>query len=252
MNLIDKCISYLQDENIPVNLDNVQHFINQLKDEANFLNESIAQYIIDYRNQGFNYSDKLVWCLPGDKKNQFTSQESFLSELQIHPDDYKIKNNFCEKRILSFIKNISKEEITKYKFSYNLRLKNKDNVFVPIIHEFIVLNLCEKKSPVFCFGAFYEILNPKNAEKISFKISNFNQKEGYLTQKEEHYPGHILSSKEIDILKLAKNGGTSQEIANAMFNSTDTIKTHRKNILSKLKLNKFQTAIAYCVECGLI
>ncbi len=54
-----------------------------------------------------------------------------------------------------------------------------------------------------------------------------------------------LSEREIEIVKLIVGGKTSNDIANLLFISEATVKTHRKNIFKKLKIHH---ATEFCTE----
>lgn len=54
----------------------------------------------------------------------------------------------------------------------------------------------------------------------------------------------VLSSREREILSLIETGKTNQEIADALFVSINTVKTHIKNIFEKLEVNSRAHAVA--------
>ncbi|NBA88652.1 hypothetical protein GVN16_22960 [Emticicia sp. CRIBPO] len=58
----------------------------------------------------------------------------------------------------------------------------------------------------------------------------------------------ILSKRETEILKAFANGFSYQEIASAMFISPHTVRTHIKNIYTKLQINSKAEAVRYIVE----
>jgi len=58
----------------------------------------------------------------------------------------------------------------------------------------------------------------------------------------------LLSSREIEIVKLITDGNTNGEIADILFLSIRTVDTHRKNILYKLKLNNTASLVKYAIE----
>jgi LuxR family maltose regulon positive regulatory protein len=61
-----------------------------------------------------------------------------------------------------------------------------------------------------------------------------------------------LSSREIEVLKLIAAGLTNQEIAERLFISLNTVRTHTKNINSKLNVHSRTQAIARAKKLGLI
>jgi LuxR family maltose regulon positive regulatory protein len=61
-----------------------------------------------------------------------------------------------------------------------------------------------------------------------------------------------LSGREIEVLKLIAAGLTNQEIAEKLFISLNTVRTHTKNINSKLNVHSRTQAIAQAKKLGLI
>ena len=62
----------------------------------------------------------------------------------------------------------------------------------------------------------------------------------------------VLSARELDTLKLVAEDLTNQEIADKLFISLNTAKTHVKNILLKLDVEKRTQAISKAKELGII
>lgn len=62
---------------------------------------------------------------------------------------------------------------------------------------------------------------------------------------------HNLTKREVEIIKLLKEGMTSQVIADKLFVSIFTVDTHRKNILFKLNLKNTADLINFAVENGI-
>lgn len=57
-----------------------------------------------------------------------------------------------------------------------------------------------------------------------------------------------LTEREIEIIKLIKNGSTNKEIAEALFLSPRTVETHRARILKKLDLKNSLSLVKYINE----
>jgi len=67
----------------------------------------------------------------------------------------------------------------------------------------------------------------------------------------EHLAYHI-SEREIEIIRLVVNGLTSAEIADKLFISEHTVKTHRKNIFRKMGINSTGQLATFAINNGLI
>jgi len=65
-------------------------------------------------------------------------------------------------------------------------------------------------------------------------------------------PGGELTEREIEVLRQLSHGRTNREIAEALFISEETVKTHIGNILSKLHLAHRTQAVIYAIKQGLV
>jgi DNA-binding CsgD family transcriptional regulator len=61
-----------------------------------------------------------------------------------------------------------------------------------------------------------------------------------------------LSDREREVLRLIGKGATNREIAQELFISEHTVKTHLRSILSKLNIRNRQQAAAYAMQVGLM
>ena len=61
-----------------------------------------------------------------------------------------------------------------------------------------------------------------------------------------------LTPREVDVLVLGSHGLTSTEIADELFVSTMTVRTHFKNIYAKLGVGNKAAAVAVALRHGLI
>ncbi len=61
-----------------------------------------------------------------------------------------------------------------------------------------------------------------------------------------------LSPREGEVLQLISQGATNKEIAESLFISENTVKTHLRNIMEKLHLANRSQAAAYAVKRGLV
>lgn len=64
-------------------------------------------------------------------------------------------------------------------------------------------------------------------------------------------PAALLSRRELDVLKLIAQGYSNQQIADSLFISLHTVKTHAQNINFKLGVARRTQAVARAKELGL-
>jgi DNA-binding NarL/FixJ family response regulator len=61
-----------------------------------------------------------------------------------------------------------------------------------------------------------------------------------------------LTVREVEILQLLAKGSTNAEIANTLFISEATVKTHISNTFTKLDLRDRVQAVVFAYESGLV
>lgn len=70
--------------------------------------------------------------------------------------------------------------------------------------------------------------------------------------REESLPDLSLTAREIDVMKLLVRGLSNKEISSALFISTHTVMTHRKNITHKLNIKSVAGLTVYAMLNGII
>ena len=85
-------------------------------------------------------------------------------------------------------------------------------------------------------------------QKTKFRDSSNGNQKG----KEETIKSLDISEREMDVLVLMADGLSNQEIADKLFISIHTVKTHSSNLFSKLFVKRRTQAIQKAKELGLI
>jgi two-component system nitrate/nitrite response regulator NarL len=73
-----------------------------------------------------------------------------------------------------------------------------------------------------------------------------------ITGRDSHTGPPRLTRRERDVLKLIVAGRTTNHIAAELFISSNTVETHRRNLLQKLGLPNAAALVRYAVEHGLV
>lgn len=68
----------------------------------------------------------------------------------------------------------------------------------------------------------------------------------------KEFSEHQLSEREIEVITFIAEGLTSKEMAERMFISEHTVKTHRKNIFRKLKVKDTNELIRFAMNEGIV
>ncbi len=93
------------------------------------------------------------------------------------------------------------------------------------------------------------IVSPIMATKLLTEFQGL-EAEGKREAIQETEPN--LSPREGEVLQLVAQGATNKQIADSLFISENTVKTHLRNIMEKLHLANRSQAAAYAVEKGLV
>ena len=64
--------------------------------------------------------------------------------------------------------------------------------------------------------------------------------------------GNELTEREVDVLRLVARGDSNMQISAQLYISVNTVKTHIKNILSKLQLENRTQVAAFAAKTGLV
>lgn len=114
----------------------------------------------------------------------------------------------------------------------------------------------EKVLPAMNAGACGYILKTSSAQEIAHAVRNTFNGDNYIEEKvssileedrassNQHQLHERLTSRENEVVQLISKGYSNQEIADALFITLKTVKTHVSNILSKLEVeDRTQVAI---------
>lgn len=119
----------------------------------------------------------------------------------------------------------------------------------------------EKIYPVLDAGAHGYMLKTSSAEEILHAVKKVAKGEFAIetevSKKVEYHRNHIelhedLTARERDILGLLAKGYENQRIADELFISLKTVKTHVSNILSKLEVSDRTQAVVYAFQHHLV
>lgn len=97
--------------------------------------------------------------------------------------------------------------------------------------------------------------NQKNKEKYPLEGQNtegVHQKENLITIDENALENLGISKREYEVLALLGTGMSNQEIADALFISQNTVKTHTSRLFEKLDVKNRTQAILKSKELGII
>ena len=213
------------------------------------------QFIFDFPTRSFDYVSDATHQLLGIPAEEFTPTRLFEA---IHPEDLDHFKQCEELSGYFLLQFLPKELYPFYKISYQFRHRMSDGGYALFLRQSITLSTDEdgNMSKTLANHSNISHITNTNNNKVSF-IDIRGQKSYYNISSVEdlNHPkdeGILLSSREIDIVKLISEGFSSKEIARHLFISFDTVRTHRKNVLRKTGMNNMPQVVGYCVRKGII
>lgn len=217
---------------------------------AGISNSTISVFDFYKRTHVFN-SSNLGTALGYSLQNPETDGEHFL-ETKVHPDDLlRLMQNGVI--LFKLFLNFSADEKLNYKLISEYRILNAAGNYVRVIEQQQVLELDTLGNLWLALSIFDISPNQKNtdngskSELLNFrtgKIIPFAESKDEITNR--------LTKREIEILKLVKDGFLSKEISDKLAISLHTVNTHRQRVLEKLRVDNSIEAVMLASKLGLI
>ncbi|RZJ70051.1 LuxR C-terminal-related transcriptional regulator [Flavobacterium sp.] len=212
---------------------------------------SYYYYVFDIKNLEFRFISPAVKDVLGYEPENVTVP--FIMSL-IHPEDQATFLNH-EAAVVEFVKQLSYDQLARYKFSYDYRVRKASGKYARILQQVVSLKYDENNNLLYTFGVHTDISHLKKNNDSILSFIGLEGEKSYIDVKpKEIYKasGEIFTPREKEVLFHILKGEQSQEIAENLFISKHTVNTHRKNILSKTNTkNTIELAIKIVTE-GLV
>lgn len=221
-------------------------FLSQL---AKVSNSGVTVFDL-YRHQhvftSYNFADLFGYDLAGIE----VEGNSYFDE-RVHPEDMEILMRNGVDSLNFFFER--KDECMSYKLVNEYRVRNFKNEYVRIIEQHQILEL-DKRGNVWLSLSVWDI-SPDQSPLQGARTQILNCKTGEYRSLHDLIPDTSksgLSSREVEVLQLIKEGLLSKEISDKLCISVHTVNTHRQKILLKLNANNSMEAVKYASELGLL
>lgn len=199
-----------------------------------FLVGEFYYYIINIANIDIEFTSNGVLSILGTDPKKFTAEFVFEN---MHPED-RSRFLLYEQKVTEFFNSLPADKVQKYKVNYDFRLKDTSNNYKWILHQATTIQNNDNGAVIRVLGVHTDITHIKNKNTplgLSFlgldgEPSFYNV---YSTENHVKYEDETLSKREKEVLKLILFGKKSEDIAELLFISKNTVDTHRKNILRK-------------------
>lgn len=173
----------------------------------------------------------------------------------IHPQDLSNFVDF-EYAVVDFKMNLSPEKIMKYKSNYSYRVRKKNGEYIRVLQQSITIQNDENGAVLRNLVVHTDISHLKKDNEMTLSFIGLDDEPSFMdvSVQKRTLPIEevVLSDRELEVLKLIKECKSSKEIAEELFISIETVKTHRKNINSKTGAKSTLEVVLYGIEKGWI
>lgn len=206
-------------------------------------------YVFDLATVRFEFVSPTMTNVLGYTQEEFTVQ--FFMDL-IHPDDLPYFIRF-ESKVAEFFTKLTPEQFFKYKVRYDYRVKKSNGEYIRILQQVVTLVSTEDGGVNKTLGIHTDInhIKPEGTPMLSFiglegEPSYINVAvEKSLTPTKE-----IITTREKEIVRFLMQGFNSSEIAEKLFISQNTVKNHRRNILTKTQTASTAELVSKAIKAG--
>lgn len=177
-----------------------------------------------------------------------TGQQFF--EGKMHPDD-KLKLSLNGVSVFKIFNNFSSDEKLNHKLIQEYRMLNAQNKYVRLIEQYQILEL-DKTGQIWLLVGFVDI-SPNQEAFNGIKSQFLNFRTGKIIPWETPEKAlYELTKRELEVLRLVKDGYLSKEISSRLAISLHTVNTHRQRFLEKLGANNSFEAVTFASRFGLL
>ncbi|GAB3986416.1 LuxR C-terminal-related transcriptional regulator [Spirosoma daeguense] len=169
---------------------------------------------------------------------------------KIHPEE-KLKLALNGISAFKIFNAFSSDEKLNHKVIYEYQMLNAEDKYVRLIEQYQVLEL-DKTGQIWLMLSIVDVSpnqetdGPVKSQLLNFRTGNF------VPFDIEQKAALELTKREIEILKLVKQGYLSKEISDKLAISVHTVNTHRQRFLEKLGANNSLEAVIFASKFGLL
>lgn len=208
-------------------------------------------FILNHNNLEFEVVSGEVTSILGYNQAEFNIH--FMNE-RVHQDDRPWFVGFG-KRMIEFFSQLPIEKIMKYKVRYDVRFRTKNNEYVRILYQGVILEHDEHGGFLRSLGVHTDITYLKEEGEPALSFVGMAGEPSFVNvglQNDFIESERVLTRRETRVLALLTQGKSSSEIGNALTISKQTVDTHRKNMLHKCSVKTTGELIAKAIVRGWI
>jgi DNA-binding CsgD family transcriptional regulator len=216
-----------------------QHIENHLRIEQYLPDSAAFFYVVEFPTGKYHFLGKQQEFVSGYSNEEFSERGVELFLARIHPEEINTLMTQVYPDITAFIATLSNlTERRNLLIQYNYRLQRKNGEYINLLEHVHILETDDLGRASLVLG---NVIMLQNAEVLPMrltikKITKADVSETVFSraytslQSQQH-----VTTREMEILGHLAGGKTSREIGRSLCISPNTVDTHRRNLLKKLK-----------------
>ena len=219
-------------------------------------------YIVNLHNFELEYVSDSVKRFVDKEKSNLKIQDLLQSILPEELEIINLKSRLINDFYTSFL---TREEVLDYKNMFTYRMEDPQGRVKTMLYQAMPLSVLENGSPehVFCLQTDISYMKVPSTRDVSF--INMHGGKSYFNVDISHGKfdlsiiqngrkdlSELFSVREIEIINELAGGLNAEGIAEKLYLSPHTVKTHRKNILQKSGCANTTELVAKCLTGGVI
>jgi DNA-binding CsgD family transcriptional regulator len=228
-------------QNSPINR-SVEGFVKESGKSLDMLADGrIAAFIYDFSRGNYYYFNSFFPELLGYDRDYIDRVGIKVMQDSVHPDDF-MKCLDITQQAISFYGNMKEEERYSTQFRFFFRIRQSKRLYQWVMQSNRHVHW-DPSLPPLDLAYIVELFDQSHPMKV-MGVLKTNRRTIELFPTENASILSALSSRELEILRLIALGLSSKEISEKLVIASNTVKTHRRNILTKLNVKNMMQAKA--------
>lgn len=206
-----------------------------------------ALYVMNYPETSISYQRGMEDLL-GYKTHEITME---ILVNYFHPDQYKILQRLVKGAVNFGITQDQKQEKDTWML-LTFKGRKKDGGYIPLLRQTSIYERDTKGRMISSFSILSDLTGMNKAEKVEWKLKGPQVDEDrfrrYIYKAHENF----FSVREVTLLHHLEDGESSQQIAEKLFISKNTVDTHRRNMLKKASCSNTTELVNFARKNGII
>ncbi|SNS99321.1 regulatory protein, luxR family [Ekhidna lutea] len=175
---------------------------------------------------------------------------------RMHPEEMETWLQSLKDLMIFTMSNIALEDRRRMTYTWNYRVKDGEGIYKNIIQHTTPMFFDDEGKPIIGL-AHYSVLEAHEILPIQATAKILNANDEYETLFYQMYGDQKLlvddiSHRERDVLRLLSFGFSNDDISDKLNISAHTVKTHRKNVMTKTGCKNTTQLVAMCIRQGII